>query len=225
MSPRLHAGLVMATICAVAVGLAACSSGTSSSSSTTGTSSSPAGADAATSDAAPPPPAPEQTGQEQPQAPQGKPAVELASLPVGGGGPNQNPDCVGVSWSDPAFRDGVKIVITGVDVKGDFTEVGTSCQTPCRNYVFTSDQGTCQVQVGYAIPEQPRDLSGTVGLRGDCVAPDDATCQKVKVDAENAPGHLVQLRVSAEDLPQNPGNGGGSQEGGSQSESSSGSGG
>ncbi len=207
MSPRLHAGLIMATICAVAVGLASCSSGTGSSSSTTGTSSSPAGDDAATSAAGPQAPAPEQTSQEQPQAPQGKPGVELASLPVGGSGPGDNPDCVDVSWSDPAFRDGVKIVITGVDVKGDFTEQGTSCQTPCRNYVFTSDQGSCQVRVGYAIPQPPRDLNGTVGLEGTCIAPDDATCEKVKEDAANAPGHLVHLGVSKDELPQNPGNG------------------
>ena len=221
MSPRLHAGLVMATICAVAVGLAACSSGTGSSSSTTGTSSSAAGVDAATSEAAPPAPAPEQTNPEQPQAPQGKLAVELAALPVGGSGPSQNPDCVAVGWSDPAFRDGVEIVITGVDVTGDFTEVGTSCQTPCRGYVFSSDQGSCQVQVGYAIPDPPRDLSGTVELSGNCVAPDDATCQKVKEDVKNAPGHVVHLGVSADQLPQNPGNGSES----SASESSSGSGG
>lgn len=221
MSPRLHAGLIMATICAVAVGLASCSSGTGSSSSTTGTSSSPAGDDAATSEAAPQAPAPEQTSQEQPQAPQGKPGVELASLPVGGSGPSQNPDCVEVRWSDPAFRDGVQIVIIGVDVMGDFTEVGTSCQTPCRDYVFTSDQGRCQVRVGYVVPQSPRDLNGTVGLQGSCIAPDDATCQKVKDDAANAPGHLVRLFVSQDDLPQNPGNGSES----SASESSSGSGG
>jgi hypothetical protein len=211
----------MATICAVAVGLASCSSGTGSSSSTTGTSSSPAGDDAATSEAAPPAPAPEQTSQEQPQAPQGKPAVVLASLPVGGSGPGDNPDCVDVRWSDPAFRDGVKIVITGVDVEGDFTEQGTSCQTPCRDYVFTSDQGRCQVRVGYVVPQSPHNLNGTVGLQGSCIAPDDATCQKVKDDAANAPGHLVRLFVSQDDLPQNPGNGSES----STSQSSGGSGG
>ncbi len=112
-------------------------------------------------------------------------------------------------------------MITGVDVKGDFTEVGTSCQTPCRNYVFSSDQGSCQVGIGYAIPQKPRDLNGTVGLQGSCIAPDDATCQKVKDDAANAPGHLVRLFVSQDDLPQNPGNGSES----SASESSGGSGG
>jgi hypothetical protein len=207
MALRRPLNLVMSAMCGVllAAGAVACGSGSGSTSSTTANSSSQAGDESsATSEAAPPP---EQTNPEQPQAPQRKPGVELASLPVGGSGPSQNPDCVEVRWSDPAFRDGVKIVITGVDVKGDFTEVGTSCQTPCRNYIFSSDQGVCQVGVGYAIPQQPRELNGTVGLLGNCVAPDDATCQKVKDDVANAAGHLVQLHVSEDELSQNPGNG------------------
>jgi len=213
----LHA--IITAMCGVLItaGAAACSGGSGSSSATTASSGSQAGADAATSEAAP---APEQTNPEQPQPPQGKPGVEVVSLPVGGGGPSQNPDCVDVRWSDPAFRDGVKIVISDVRVTGDFEEQGTSCDTPCRNYVFSSDQGSCQVRVGYAIPQTPRDLNGTVELGGNCVAPDDATCQKVKEDVANAPGHVVHLGVSADELPQNPGNGAGSQSSGSQGESS-----
>lgn len=223
MTRRRPLNLVMTAICGVLLaGAAACSSGgtSASSSASTASSGSQAGADAATSEAAPPAPAPEQTNPEQPQPPQGKPGVEVVSLPVGGGGPSQNPDCVDVRWSDPAFRDGVKIVISDVRVTGDFEEQGTSCDTPCRNYVFSSDQGSCQVRVGYAIPQTPRDLNGTVELGGNCVAPDDATCEKVKEDVANAPGHVVHLGVSADELPQNPGNGAGSQSSGSQGESS-----
>jgi hypothetical protein len=201
MAERRPLHVLVTALCGVliAAGAAACSGGSGSSSATTASS----GADAATSEAAP---APEQTNPEQPQPPQGKPGVEVVSLPVGGGGPSQNPDCVDVRWSDPAFRDGVKIVISDVRVTGDFEEQGTSCDTPCRNYVFSSDQGSCQVRVGYAIPQTPRDLNGTVELGGNCVAPDDATCQKVKEDVANAPGHVVHLGVSADELPQNPGN-------------------
>jgi hypothetical protein len=219
MAYRRPLHVIITAMCGVliAAGAAACSGGSGSSSATTASSGSQAGADAATSEAAP---APEQTNPEQPQPPQGKPGVEVVSLPVGGGGPSQNPDCVDVRWSDPAFRDGVKIVISDVRVTGDFEEQGTSCDTPCRNYVFSSDQGSCQVRVGYAIPQTPRDLNGTVELGGNCVAPDDATCQKVKEDVANAPGHVVHLGVSADELPQNPGNGAGSQSSGSQGESS-----
>jgi len=201
MAERRPLHVLVTALCGVliAAGAAACSGGSGSSSATTASS----GADAATSEAAP---APEQTNPEQPQPPQGKPGVEVVSLPVGGGGPSQNPDCIDVRWSDPAFRDGVKIVISDVRVTGDFEEQGTSCDTPCRNYVFSSDQGSCQVRVGYAIPQTPRDLNGTVELGGNCVAPDDATCQKVKEDVANAPGHVVHLGVSADELPQNPGN-------------------
>ena len=218
MAERRPLHVFVIAICGVliAAGAAACSSGGSSTSSTT---SAAAGESQQTEEALPPPPA-ESTGAEQPQNQQNQPSVTLASLPVGGSGPSQNPDCVQVSWSDPAFRDGVKIVITDVDVEGDFKEQGTSCQTPCRGYVFTSDQGSCQVRVGYDIPESPRDLSGTIGLSGNCVAPDDATCQKVEEDIKNAPGHLVHLGVSADQLPQNPGDGAGSESSGSQGESS-----
>jgi hypothetical protein len=218
MANRRPLHVVMTAMCGVllAVGAAACSSGGTSSSSTTS-----AGAveSQQTEESLPPPP-PESTGAEQPQSQQNQPSVTLAALPVGGGGPSQNPDCVDVRWSDPAFRDGVKIVISDVRVTGDFEEQGTSCDTPCRNYVFSSDQGSCQVRVGYAIPQTPRDLNGTVELGGNCVAPDDATCQKVKEDVANAPGHVVHLGVSADELPQNPGNGAGSQSSGSQGESS-----
>src|SRR6185437_471939 len=221
MTRRRPLNLVMTAICGVLLaGAAACSSGGTSASSTA---TSAAVESQQTEDSLPPPP-PESTGPEQPQSQQNQLSVEVASLPVGGSGPSQNPDCVDVGWSDPAFRDGVKIVITGVFVKGDFKEQGTSCETPCRNYVFSSDQGSCQVRVGYDVPQPPRDLKGTVELGGDCVAPDDATCQKVKEDVKNAPGHVVQLNVSVDQLPQSPGNGAGSESGASQSESSDSSG-
>ena len=218
MTLRRPLYLVMTAICGVLLaGAAACSSGGTSTSSTTSAAAVQA---EGTEESLAPPPA-ESTGAEQPQSQQNQPSVTLASLPVGGGGPSQNPDCVDVRWSDPAFRDGVKIVITDVLVKGDFEEQGTSCQTPCRNYVFNSGEGSCQVRVGYAIPNPPHDLEGTVELSGNCVAPDDATCQKVKEDVANAPGHVVHLGVSADQLPQGQGNGAGSESGGSQGESSS----
>jgi hypothetical protein len=182
---RLRLVLVVASGLVVIAGVSACGGGGSSSSSTTS-------AVAAAEQPAPsaqegaPAPAQEGTGPEQPQAQQNQPSVQLASLPVGGSTDlKQSPECVPVGWSGTPLGDGVKFRIVKVVVDGDFKAVdGGGCQDPCEDHQFVSGGGSCQANVAWVRSNNAGTLSGTLGLVGQCIAPDAATCAHAESVAE-----------------------------------------
>jgi hypothetical protein len=191
----------MTAMCGVllAAGAAACSSGGTSSSSTTS-------ATAAQSEEALSAPPPESTGAEQPQSQQNQPSVTLAALPVGGNGEvfeDSNPKCVSVNLTGLTLPDSVRIKITMVLIAkntdtdtADFALVGDGggCpDNPCPGYIFTSGNGPCNANIAPVKPSSPRFLDGAVYLSGDCIAPDEVTCQQVKDAVAKASGARVSL--------------------------------
>jgi hypothetical protein len=203
MTRRRPLNLVMTAICGVLLaGAAACSSGGTSASSTT---SAAAVESQQTEDSLPPPP-PESTGAEQPQSQQNQPSVTLAALPVGGNGKDfedSNPKCVLVNLTGLTLPDSVRIKITMVliaenpDTKtADFAVVGDGggCpDNPCPGYIFTSGNGPCDANIAPVKPSSPRFLDGAVYLSGDCIAPDEVTCRRVKDAVDKASGARVGL--------------------------------
>ena len=120
----------------------------------------------------------EGTGPERPAPPGAQqPAIEIASLPVGGDGFSTDRDqCVQVTGSVP---EGATIAVTGIRIEppGVFT-VGTfACDGPsCRTFVMTSSELTCHVPVTAqrAGKEAGLSLAGTIrcpaGQRDSCEA-------------------------------------------------------
>lgn len=183
----------------VIAGISACGGGGSPSAATTA-SVAAAEEPAPSAQEAAPAPQEETTGPEQPQAQQNQPAVQLASLPVGGSTEfDHSPECVPVSWSGTPLGDGVKFRITDVDLRGDFQAASADgCQDPCQGYVFVSGNGPCQANVAWVQPKTARDLVGSLGLRGQCIAPDAATCaHAVGVADGEAKSQRVQLSAPA----------------------------
>jgi hypothetical protein len=122
-------------------------------------------------------------------------AASLPSLPVGGVVPlTDNPSCVQVGWSGNPIPDGVRIMITGVDVKGDNGDVheasGVSCQPSCHDYVLAAGTGGCQVAVGWTPNSPTKELWGTIGLDGKCIAPDQPTCDQMKATLASHGGRV-----------------------------------
>jgi hypothetical protein len=109
---------------------------------------------------------------------------------------------VDLFWGAGPIPDGVRIMITGVEVKGkngaDIHEAsGVSCQPPCHDYMFAAG-GSCQVAVGWTPNHPPNDLIGTIGLGGKCVAPDEPTCDQMKATVKSETGPLAEIKVLAQ---------------------------
>jgi hypothetical protein len=60
-------------------------------------------------------------------------------------------------------------------------------------YIFTSGNGPCNANIAPVKPSSPRFLNGAVYLSGDCIAPDEVTCQQVKEALDKASGARVSL--------------------------------
>jgi hypothetical protein len=96
----------------------------------------------------------EGTGPEHP-APTGQapPAIEVASLPIGGRPDDRTTvhQCVKVSWLGPGVPGGVSIVVTAVRIEpsGVFSLSGSGCgRPPCgASFVFAHKGDTCTVAV------------------------------------------------------------------------------
>lgn len=100
-------------------------------------------------------PAVEGTGPERP-APVGEappPAVQIASLPVGGGADDDTAthQCVGVSWLGPRIPEGVSIAVTAVRIEpaGVFVRSPSGCGAPLcgASFAFAAGGDTCTVPV------------------------------------------------------------------------------
>ncbi|MFG1606110.1 hypothetical protein [Actinoplanes sp. NPDC049265] len=129
------------------------------------------------------PPAPEGNGPEAPApALEGLPAVPIASLPVGGVGPDED-GCTGATWLSPSLRTGVSVKITDVriDPKDQFELSGSGCDGPiCRpSFTFTVDRQSCRVA---ATAVGPAGAHASVILDGDarCSAERKAWCEEAK---------------------------------------------
>jgi hypothetical protein len=124
-------------------------------------------------------------------------------LPVGGGGSSRTiPAAWSCSGGAGSIPEGVRIMITGLEVKGKngadiHTASGVSCQPPCHDYMFAAG-GSCQVAVGWTPNHPPNDLIGTIGLGGKCVAPDEPTCDQMKATVKSETGPLAEIKVLAQ---------------------------
>ena len=176
----------------IATGAAACSSGGTSTSSTT----SAAAVESQQTDESLAPPPAESTGAEQPQSQQNQPSVQLAALPVGGSEEFDSPDpkCVSVSWTgQQQLPDGVRFRINKVVIDHDFQVVDGSCNDPCIGHTFVPGSGQCEANVAWINPPGPQGLQGDLGLVGECIAPDQQTCQQAIEVLAKGPAQTVSL--------------------------------
>lgn len=154
------------------------------------------------------------TAVEEPQAPrEGDPALELASLPIGGAGPNSTgPDgnrCVSVNWSptdDAASLTqgyGVEVATVNIDPEAYLQTDGACPGPPCVGYTFRSSDLACDVSL------RPADASKTdlgddqieLSMTGEvlCPEPGSKPCQDFRDAVDNDPRRVtVKVPVAPE---------------------------
>lgn len=149
------------------------------------------------------------TAVEEPQAPrEGDPSLELASLPIGGAGPNSTgPDdnrCVNVNWSatdDAASLTqgyGVAVATVSIDPEAYVQTDGACPGPPCVGYTFRSSDLACDVSL------RPADASKTdlgddevdLSMEGKVLCPDPGSkpCQDFR-DAVDKDSQTVTVKV------------------------------
>jgi hypothetical protein len=99
-------------------------------------------------------PAIEGTGLEPtPPTGAGPPAIDIASLPIGGvpDNPGSVHQCAPANWLDPPMPDGISVLVTAVrfEPSGVFTQSRSGCRGPLclASFAFTSHQKNCNVPV------------------------------------------------------------------------------
>jgi len=161
------------------------------------------------------------TAVEEPQAPRkGDPALQLASLPIGGAGPNSTgPDgnrCVTVNWSptdDAASLTegyGVAVVTVNIDPEAYLQTDGACPGPPCIGHTFRSSDPACDVSL------RPTDASQTdlgakeipLSMKGEVLCPDPGSkpCQDFRDAVDNDP-RRVTVRVPEAPADSNTGSG------------------
>jgi hypothetical protein len=169
----------------------------------------PQSTDATTPQSASAPPV-EGTGPEKP-APSaaGAPAIDLASLPVGGSADDNSVvhQCVGVRWLGPEIPHGVSIQVTGVRIQPPsvFAVASSGCSGPsCRaSYVFVSKQSSCTVPVvAKGPPNETAELH--VDGRIDCPAGQQTLCKDFAAQSESQSRPIGLITPDAPQTPVSP---------------------
>jgi hypothetical protein len=158
------------------------------------------------------------TAVEKPQAPrQGNPGVQLASLPVGGTGPDsQGPDgvrCVTVNWSPSsdasALKEGYAVVVATVEVPAEYSQAEGGCAgPPCVGHIFRPSSLACEVSI------RPSDASKTelgtkskdLSMTGQVLCPDQgsALCKDFTARVDSDPRRVTVTLPVAPGSPSAP---------------------
>jgi hypothetical protein len=153
----------------------------------------------------------EGTGPEKPapSAAGGAPAIDLASMPVGGRADDNSVvhQCVSVGWLGPSIPHGVSIQVTGVRIQPPsvFTVASSGCSGPsCRaSYVFVSKKDSCTVPVvAKGPPNETAELH--VDGRINCPAGQKTLCKDFAANAESQSRSIGLITPEATQTPVSP---------------------
>lgn len=135
-----------------------------------------------------------------------RPAIELASLPVGGGsetGTSEQDQCIDVAWLGNEMPDGVSVEVTSMRIspKGVFRSGSGSleCGRSCDSYVFQEQGDDCHV----AVHAQQANTDATLRVSGKvrCPAGKRQTCEAFAAGEEK--NRTIGLRWEPE-VPESP---------------------
>ena len=146
----------------------------------------------------------EETGTEAPPPTSTRrPAIELASLPIGGGsqtGTSERDQCIEVAWLGSEMPDGISVEVTSKDIspKRVFRFASLECGRPCDGYVFQEQGDDCLVAV-HALRANTR-AALSLGGKIHCPAGQRAECEAFSAGEQK---QTIGLRWEPEE-PESP---------------------